>query len=761
MRQISLLMAVHHHQPAGEEEDVIARAVDAAYRPLLEALWAFPGIRMALALTGALPEWLEANDAAFLDRLRALVERGQVEMLGGAHWGAPLHAIPERDALAQLQHHQAWLQRRLGASSRAAWLTDGAWDGCLPRLLARAGASITFLDDAMIGLTGLSGPPDGWYVAEREGTAIGILPVDRALSVMMPWSSPKGFVAALQERASAGRQLAVVAVPGEQLGVHPHSARWCWARERGWIRRFFETLRAQDFWLRTTLPGSVLQRTRPRGRVAPMPGTPPEVGVAALEAREGRTLLRRVRAVEERPPAPSDPSRWVVGPPWESFLVRYDEANRLHKRVLRTSLALFLARKKLEKRPEAGARPPEAALVAAHDDLLRVQGASFYHGGPGGGLLRPEVRHRAWQDVLRAEHTVRGLLGDTARMQHEIADHDCDGQREVLLQTPFFSVVVRPAMGGAITEIGLWELGNLLNTLTRREEVWHEELAVDTSLPMLVEEADEEATEELEVGEAGERTITEIGAVGEQEVTSGTFAAPGGGFAPRPALPPLEAELDRMLFVDRCRRAAFQDHFLGAQTTLENLRRGQHPELGDFMEGAYQLIDLDDDGEEAHVVVAREGVCMDGGRQHLVRVGKSYRFYRDRPCVDVGWEITNRLAEPFQSRFAVEINLGLDGAFIDRYLEIPGRGVYPLDQVFEEREVLQLHWVLRDRRRRVRLQWASPATLYHYPVMVPVRTRLGYRAGFQGTCLILAWDLSLWGGEKIWQEVSLEIEEEP
>lgn len=759
MRPITLLIAVHHHQPAGEEDEVIARATDAAYRPLLEALWAFPGVRLSLSLGGVLPEWLDANDRPFLERLRALVERGQVEMLGGAHWGAPLHAVPDRDALVQLQHHQEWLNRRFGASARAIWLPDGAWDGCLPRLLARVGANVTFLDEWVLAGSGLSGAPDGWYVAEREGAAVGVLPIDRRLSALLPWTSPRAVLAALQERANQGRQLAVVAIPGEQLGVHPHSARWCWARERGWIRRLFEALKAQDFWLRTASPSTVLQRTRPRGRVVPATGVPAELGLAALEAVDARALQRRIRVADELPLVTGASAGGVVGPAWETFLVRHDEANRLHKRVLRASLALYMARRKLKDKADPMLTPSEPVLALARAALMRAQGAACYHGGIGGGLLRPEVRNLAWKDVLRAEQTLRGLLGETGKLHHEVADHDCDGQREVLVQTPYFSVVIRPAVGGAISEIGYWDLGNLLNTLTRREEVWHDELIFDPALPMLIEDEEESTDEVTDRGQ--ERTLTHTSGSSEPEVTSGAFHSLTGSSSGRPPLPPLEADLDRLLFVDRYRRAAFQEHFLGGQTTLENLRRGQHPELGDFLDAAWQLIDVDDDGEEAHVKVAREGVCLDGDRQQLVRVAKSYRLYRDRPCIDVGWEITNRLSEPFRARFAVEINLGLDGVLIDRYLEIPGRGVFPLDHVFEEPEVMQIHWVMRDLGKRVRLQWASPAGLYHYPVMLPVRTRLGYRSGFQGTCLVLAWDLSLWGGEKIWQEVSLEIEEEP
>ena len=61
---------------------VFAEVYDQAYLPMLEALERHPGVRLSLHYTGPLLEWLAAERPAFLDRLRALVDRDQVEILG-------------------------------------------------------------------------------------------------------------------------------------------------------------------------------------------------------------------------------------------------------------------------------------------------------------------------------------------------------------------------------------------------------------------------------------------------------------------------------------------------------------------------------------------------------------------------------------------------------------------------------------------------------------------------------------------------------
>jgi len=85
MRQISIQLLLFNHQPVGEEDEVIARAVDKAYRPMLSALEEFSHVRIGLRLGGHLLDWLESNDQAYIKQLKELVERGQIELLGGSH----------------------------------------------------------------------------------------------------------------------------------------------------------------------------------------------------------------------------------------------------------------------------------------------------------------------------------------------------------------------------------------------------------------------------------------------------------------------------------------------------------------------------------------------------------------------------------------------------------------------------------------------------------------------------------------------------
>ena len=75
----------------------MAEVYDRAYLPMLEALERHPSVRLSLHYTGPLIEWLRTERPEFIDRLRALVTREQVELLGGGFF-EPLNGCRNRRA---------------------------------------------------------------------------------------------------------------------------------------------------------------------------------------------------------------------------------------------------------------------------------------------------------------------------------------------------------------------------------------------------------------------------------------------------------------------------------------------------------------------------------------------------------------------------------------------------------------------------------------------------------------------------------------
>jgi len=93
--RISLALAIHNHQPVGNFGWVFAEVFGQAYEPMVAALERHPRVRLSFHYSGPLLDWLRAEQPGFIDRLVALVEREQVEILGGGYYEPVLAALPD------------------------------------------------------------------------------------------------------------------------------------------------------------------------------------------------------------------------------------------------------------------------------------------------------------------------------------------------------------------------------------------------------------------------------------------------------------------------------------------------------------------------------------------------------------------------------------------------------------------------------------------------------------------------------------------
>jgi len=147
-QKIYFVLAVHNHQPVGNLPEVFQHSFEQTYQPFLSVLERFPGVSIALHYSGSLLEWLEENQPGFICRLRELVGKGQVEILGGAYFEPILPIIPEEDKIGQMRYMSERLNNLFGVVPRGMWLAERVWEPHLARPIAEAGLEYLAVDDA-------------------------------------------------------------------------------------------------------------------------------------------------------------------------------------------------------------------------------------------------------------------------------------------------------------------------------------------------------------------------------------------------------------------------------------------------------------------------------------------------------------------------------------------------------------------------------------------------------------------------------------
>ena len=459
-RRISLALAIHNHQPVGNFGWVFAETYDQAYLPMLEALERHPGVRLSLHYTGPLLEWLRAERPDFIERLKGLVARDQVEILGGGYYEPVLASLPQRDRVGQLVRMGDELASLFGRRPGGAWLAERVWEPDLPASLAESGYRWTILDDAHFRAAAIP-EEDLWgpYTTEDQGQILTVFGTEQGLRYRIPFRDVEDVIGYLRDHATEdGSRVGMMGDDGEKFGAWPTTYAHCWGETR-WVDRFFEALEANADWLTTVTPSAWLARERPIGRVYIPTGSYAEMGQWALPANESlqfTELLHRAEA-EGRPEA-----RWLRGAFWRNFQVKYREINDLHKQMLRTSAAV------------AG-MDVGAARDAALDHLYQGQSNDCYWHGLFGGIYISHMRLATYEHLIAAEDLAMTADGGVAGAA--VVDLDLDGLDDLRVWDRGQVVTIDPSDGGGI---GGWDIRAVRHALTavmrRRPEAYHETL---------------------------------------------------------------------------------------------------------------------------------------------------------------------------------------------------------------------------------------------------------------------------------------------
>jgi 4-alpha-glucanotransferase len=704
--RISLALAIHNHQPVGNFGWVFADVYDHAYLPMLEALEQHPGVRLSLHYTGPLLEWLRDERPEFISRLAALVARNQVEILGGGYYEPVLASLPERDRIGQLRRMSDELATLFGQRPRGAWLAERVWEPDLPTSLAAGGYDWTVLDDAHFRAAAIP-EEDLWgpYTTEDQGRLLTVFGTEQGLRYRIPFRDVEDVIGYLREHATiGGERVGMMGDDGEKFGSWPTTWQHCWGEGR-WVARFFEALEANADWLTTTTPSAWLAEHRPIGRVYIPTGSYAEMGEWALPPGESRVFAAVLHAAREagRPEA-----RWLRGAFWRNFQIKYREINDLHKQMLRTS-------------DRVDAMPAGPTRDLAIDHLYRGQSNDCYWHGLFGGIYISHMRLATYEHLIAAEDLADTATG--ALRAAEVRDLDMDGQDDVRLAGPGQVVTVDLTSGAGI---GGWDIRPvrhaLLAVLRRRPEAYHETLR------------DHEARI--------------AGASADASGPAQAGAAPAGAASIHDLVTTKEPGLAQQLHYDPYERRSGLVRLLAPGTSPETWATGQATELGDAVDGAYEIERL----EPSRLVATRTGSIRTPDGWAPIRIVKEIVLGGDRrsPTLDVTVAIENR------SERAIDALLGLEwtmtmlggGGNPSAWWEMAGART-----AHDARGTATDVTAFAQGNDYVGVAVAStasrPADAWWAPVETVSNSEGGFERVYQGSGLLLSWPLALAPGASL------------
>jgi alpha-amylase len=706
---ISLCLVFHNHQPVGNFGWVIRDLWDHSYRPMLAALEARPGFRAGLHYTGPLLDWIEAEEPDAIPRIRALVEREQVEILGGGLTEPILVSLPLADRQEQLVRMADRVERLFGRRPAGAWLAERVWEPDLASDLARAGYAYTIVDDNHLRAAHV--PREGqWgtWSTDDKGYRLTLFASEQGLRYAMPWTTVEATIQHLRDNATEDRsRIGMMGDDGEKFGGWPQTYELCWGRE-AWMDRFFDAVAENADWIDTVRPSDWMAAHQPIGRVYVPTSSYVEMTEWALPPDEA-PIFHELLAEAKR--IGSVAERFLFGGFWRAFQTKYREINDLHKQMLRISAAV-----------NAMDPGPRRELAMAH--LLRGQSNDIYWHGLFGGIYLVHLRLAVQAELIAAQDLVWN-----GRAPRLLADLDLDGAEEVQLGGDGQLMVVDVDEGAGI---GAWDLFAsrlaIASSMRRRPESYHERLRRHFA----------------ELAARGDDSI-----VGGAQFTSGGAAgADAGATTSGEAVVLLDDGLAELLVYDthEQRGALVEIRSLSDSRAVgpSELARLLADDLGDFVDTPHQIVSL----ENTRLSVAREGTVGTSQRRLLLTKHIELGGSRMEPSLTVELELTNAegVAQAFELDLSFAFNVAGGGHNPAAYYEWVAGGEErsaPHDTSGDLLGSSGLAFGNRSLGVHVVAELSRPARITWYPIETVSKSEGGYERVYQASSLHLRWPVAL------------------
>ena len=687
---VRFVFAIHNHQPTGNFDGVFEGAYRDSYAPFLELIEQYPELPISLHTSGCLMEWLAERKPEYIQRLRRLVGRGQVEIMGGGFYEPILPMIPRRDRIGQIRTYRTYLEGLFATKVRGMWVPERVWEQELVSDIVDAGTEYTVLDDYHFKQAGLEEHQlFGYYLSEDEGRLLRIFPGSERMRYLVPFRNPEETIQYFGEVASKNQDAVIVfADDGEKFGTWPETHKHCY--QDGWLRRFLDALRNARSWVKFCTFAQALDETPPAGRIYLPDCSYREMTEWALPVPKLLAYNQLIHSIEHDHRA-GEIKRFLRGGYWRNFKVKYPETQEMYARMLEISEKLQIANCKLQIAKN------QSAIDAARQDLYRAQCNCAWWHGAFGGLYLPHLRNAVYHHMIAAEN----LLLDAERrgdawLDVQVEDLNLDGAPEVCLSSDRLAAYFSPKSGGSMYELDLRVIAhNLLATLSRRPEAYHETIRRHA----------ESGGNQGRAESIHERVVFK------------------------------QAGLDRLLQYDSYLRKSLIDHFYDPRLTLADLAAARAAELGDFVTGRYDHR-VRREGDRVILAMSRTGQAAGTA----VQISKEIALEPGSDLIEIRYVLDSLPREP-KLHFAVEFNFaGMAAGADDRYFYHDGRpqaGQLQILQDLANADCIGLvdEWLGLD----VSVGLSRPGGIWAFPIQTVSQSEGGFELVHQSTAVVPHW----------------------
>ncbi|MHA1267451.1 MAG: alpha-amylase/4-alpha-glucanotransferase domain-containing protein [Candidatus Helarchaeota archaeon] len=473
-KTLNFPIVFHFHQPVGNFSHVIESAYQRSYLPLVQTLDNYQKVKAGLHFSGYLLEWLVEHHPEFIDLLGTMCDRKQIEFIGGAYYEPIIAMIPDEDKLGQINLLRDYIKDLFNVEVQGFWLAERVWEPHLPKILEDANLKYILIDDNHLRMNGLSEEETFYtYITEEQGAEVIVVPINEPLRYMTPWKPIKHTLEYLTQHASTEPERIICLIDdAEKFGLWGSTHEICFKTGfdgTPWMDKLFSMIERNP-WIKSLTLQEYFELYRPRGLIY-MPSTSYDKMARWVLPTPERKGLERLRKLAEGKKLEhwQEILKYLKGTGfWRQFLIKYYEANNMHKKML-------YIRQKLRWFESEWGR--DELTLKALRMIYKAQANDPYWHGQFGGVYFAFMRANIYNYLIEAEKIIEKAFEQMGRQITPAIvplDIDKDGRVEILMETSLITMYLDPFRGGTAFEIDHKEKNvNILNTFQRREEAYY------------------------------------------------------------------------------------------------------------------------------------------------------------------------------------------------------------------------------------------------------------------------------------------------
>ena len=460
MSKVYFLFGIHNHQPVGNDPFVFNDVFEDCYGPFLDILKEFPEIKCNIHISGPLYDWIVENKPKYIKDLKEMSDKGQVEIAGGAYYEPILPIISDNDKLAQIRLMNDFIKKEFGKSPKGMWLAERIWEPQLASTISKANLKYTFLDDVHFRSAGICEKElTGYYTTENDAKSIAVFPINKTLRFKIPFSKVEESVALIKSFSQKEDVLVTLFDDGEKFGSWPWTYDWIYTK--GWLKKFFSLLLKNQKTIETITASEALKKFKPKGLIYLPTSSYPEMDEWTMEPKEF-LYYKELKDRLKKYPDYGKLRNYLRAGFFRNFFRKYPRANYMHKKML--YLSENIHKKTTCKKDKE-----------IFQDLYKSQCNCGYWHGLFGGFYYGNIRAAIYENLIKAEKKLDKKYEKSSLIIKQ-ADFDFDGLSETIVKNNHF-ICVFSKLGGALLELSYKDRNfNLLNTITRREESYHQKI---------------------------------------------------------------------------------------------------------------------------------------------------------------------------------------------------------------------------------------------------------------------------------------------